>query len=150
MKKIVLFLLLAVPAFAQNAAESWPYPVGTTTADCAKSVAPSVLLYGECRLQDGTYLTTDGGITWSKFQGDPGPAGPPGLNGAKGDPGPQGPQGVAGPVGPEGPQGIAGPTGPQGPKGDPGVTLPLSNVTLICKPGKGTVPNGFTSICTIQ
>src|SRR5689334_3216646 len=68
----ILVLALASVAFGQKASEEWPYPVGVTTADCAMSVAPSVLLFGKCHLQDGDYITTDAGATWTKFQGAPG------------------------------------------------------------------------------
>jgi hypothetical protein len=76
---LVLFLSLAAAAQNIKAAEDWPYPVGVTTADCSLSLAPSVLLYGECHLRDGLYLTTDGGVTWTKFQGAKGLDGLPGT-----------------------------------------------------------------------
>jgi hypothetical protein len=62
-------------------------------------------------------------------KGDPGPAGPVGLQGPqgpKGDTGAIGPQGAIGPAGPkgdtgpQGPMGTVGPAGPAGPAGPPG------------------------------
>lgn len=62
-------------------------------------------------------------ITWNEA-GQPGPAGPPGVQGEAGATGPQGEQGLAGPAGPQGPQGESGPTGPQGAQGEQGVPGP--------------------------
>jgi hypothetical protein len=85
-------------------------------------------------------------MSWNQVgpQGDPGPAGPAGADGAVGPQGPAGPVGPAGadgavgpqgPVGPTGPAGADGAVGPQGPAGPAGPQGPAGIVSLAALQG---------------
>jgi len=78
-------------------------------------------------------------LTWNQ-QGNTGPQGPVGPQGATG---PAGPQGATGAIGPQGAQGPTGPQGPQGPAGNGTVHL-YHNYTAV--QGIGTAPATVASV----
>lgn len=131
----------------------------TTQWPCVfSSTQPSI-----CILGDGTPVYSIANGTFVSLKGQDGQLGPRGLDGADGQPGATGPQGAQGQPGvqgqpgangAQGPSGATGPAGPQGPMGPVGpaskVVLPLTNITVSCPKGKGTIPAGFVSKgCTI-
>ncbi len=105
--------LVAVGVGVANA--QIPAQDGTISACYTKST-------GGIRIIDGASTTCKSGetsLTWNQ-QGNTGPQGPVGPQGATG---PAGPQGATGAIGPQGTQGPAGPQGPQGPAGNGTVHL---------------------------
>lgn len=114
---VVLVSLLALPAFAQNPAETVPFD--HWAYDAVQQLVKSGIIIG---YPDGTFKG-DRAMTRYEFAAaisrllenlpdDPGPAGP------RGPAGPAGPAGAAGPAGPVGPAGPAGAVGAAGPAGD--------------------------------
>ena len=147
MKKALLiaaFLCVAAAVIAQSGLVGSSLSFSYNSV-CEQPTAGKVVV---CGTKSGIMISQDGGpfVAWPAQgpQGDPGPQGAPGA------PGPTGAQGLQGDQGPQGVAGLTGPQGPIGPQGPSGVTLPLRGVMIVCAAGKGTVPAGFTSVCTIQ
>ncbi len=107
-------------------------------------------------LSEAAPVGTSNGVAILRGEkGDPGPAGPRGLDGAASTvPGPAGPKGDTGPAGPAGPAGADSTVpGPAGPKGDTGATGPAGAASTVPGP-KGdtgaTGPKGDTGAQGIQ
>ena len=86
----------------------------------------------------------DASGTWVT-RGEPGPAGPAGVQGERGPVGETGPAGERGPSGPAGVQGATGPEGPagaQGPRGEQGARGPIGPASSVPGPQGEPGPKG--------